>query len=77
MYLTRILISALLLILSGSYSPSLCHSRMESFRQCAIQMLREFRAVLRISPIPITQLRLLQLTALNMFAIEWTQLKGE
>lgn len=50
---------------------------MESFTQCAIQMLREFRAVLRISPIPITQLRLLQLAALNMFAIESTQLKGE
>lgn len=50
---------------------------MESFPQCAIQMLREFRAVLRISPIPITQMRLLQLVALNMFAIESTQLKGE
>lgn len=50
---------------------------MESFTLCAVQMLREFRAVLRITPIPITQLRLLQLAALNMFAIESTQLQGE
>ncbi|GAB0093491.1 hypothetical protein DMENIID0001_086370 [Sergentomyia squamirostris] len=48
---------------------------MESFTQCAVQMLREFRALLRISPIPITSMRLLQLAALNMFAIDCTQLR--
>ncbi|XP_055683331.1 telomerase-binding protein EST1A isoform X2 [Lutzomyia longipalpis] len=48
---------------------------MESFTQCAVQMLREFRALLRISPIPITSLRLLQLASLNMFAIDCTQLR--
>ncbi|XP_059614016.1 telomerase-binding protein EST1A isoform X2 [Phlebotomus argentipes] len=48
---------------------------MESFTQCAVQMLREFRALFRISPIPITSLRLLQLAALNMFAIDCTQLR--
>lgn len=50
---------------------------MESFTPCAIQMLREFRALLRHSPIAISQQRLLQLTALNMFAIDCTQLKGK
>lgn len=50
---------------------------MESFNQCAIQMLREFRNLLRHSPIAIASHRLLQLMALNMFAVDCTQLKGE
>lgn len=48
---------------------------MESFTQCAIQMLREFRALIQHSPIAVTSHRLLQLMSLNMFAIEITKLK--
>lgn len=50
---------------------------METFQEAAIQMLREFRALLLHSPLPLPGTRLLQLLALNMFAIETTQLKGE
>uniref|UniRef100_A0A336N3P0 CSON005905 protein n=2 Tax=Culicoides sonorensis TaxID=179676 RepID=A0A336N3P0_CULSO len=50
---------------------------MESFVQCAIQMLREFRALIQNSPIAITCHRLLQLIALNMFAIDCSQLKDQ
>lgn len=50
---------------------------MESFQTCAIQMLKEFRALLQISPISITSHRLLQLISLNMYAIACTELKGE
>lgn len=50
---------------------------MESFNQCAIQMLREFRNLLRHSPLAIASDRLLQLMALNMFAVDCTQLTGE
>ncbi|XP_055539477.1 uncharacterized protein LOC129726593 isoform X2 [Wyeomyia smithii] len=48
---------------------------MESFTPCAIQMLREFRALMQHSPIAVTSHRLLQLMSLNMFAIEITKLK--
>uniref|UniRef100_A0A182VSN4 Telomerase activating protein Est1-like N-terminal domain-containing protein n=1 Tax=Anopheles minimus TaxID=112268 RepID=A0A182VSN4_9DIPT len=48
---------------------------MESFNQCAYQMLREFRALMQYSPIAVTSYRLLQLMSLNMFAIEMTKLK--
>lgn len=50
---------------------------MESFTPCAIQMLREFRALIQHSPIAVTSHRLLQLMSLNMFAIEITKLKGK
>lgn len=55
---------------------------METFHTCATQMLKEFRALLHISPIPINSHRLLQLISLNMYAIECnalngTELKGE
>lgn len=40
-------------------------------------MLKEFRALLHISPIPINTHRLLQLISLNMYAIACTELKGE
>ncbi|KAK9889657.1 hypothetical protein WA026_007035 [Henosepilachna vigintioctopunctata] len=49
---------------------------MESFQEAAMQMLKEFRALLQHSPLPLPTNRLLQLLALNMFAIESTQLKG-
>lgn len=48
---------------------------MESFQPCAVQMLREFRALIQHSPIAVTSHRLLQLMSLNMFAIEITKLK--
>ncbi|XP_055644109.1 telomerase-binding protein EST1A isoform X2 [Toxorhynchites rutilus septentrionalis] len=50
---------------------------MESFSPCAIQMLREFRALIQHSPIAVTSHRLLQLMSLNMFSIEITKLKDE
>lgn len=55
---------------------------METFQTCATQMLKEFRALLHISPIPINSHRLLQLISLNMYAIECnalncTELKGK
>lgn len=49
---------------------------MDTFIQCATQMLREFRALLCHSPIVFTTQRLVQLMALNMFSIENTQSKG-
>jgi len=51
--------------------------RMETFQEAGVQMLKEFRALLQHSPLPLPGTRLLQLLALNMFAIETTQLKGE
>ncbi|XP_057667443.1 telomerase-binding protein EST1A isoform X1 [Diorhabda carinulata] len=48
---------------------------MESFQETAMQMLKEFRALLQHSPVPIPCNRLLQLLALNMYAIDTTQLK--
>nr|XP_022917819.1 telomerase-binding protein EST1A isoform X1 [Onthophagus taurus] len=48
---------------------------METFQETAIQMLKEFRALLQHSPVPLPCKRFLQLLALNMFAIESTQLK--
>ena len=49
---------------------------MESFQECGVQMLREFRALLQHTPLPVNQTRLLQLLALNMFAVSNTQLIG-
>ncbi|EGI62978.1 Telomerase-binding protein EST1A [Acromyrmex echinatior] len=50
-------------------------SKMETFQEAGVQMLKEFRALLQHSPLPLPGTRLLQLLALNMFAIETTQLK--
>ena len=50
--------------------------RMESFQECGVQMLREFRALMQHTPLPVNQTRLLQLLALNMFAVSNTQLIG-
>lgn len=50
---------------------------METFQEAGVQMLKEFRALLQHSPLPLPGTRLLQLLALNMFAIESTQLKGK
>ncbi|XP_076251691.1 smg6 nonsense mediated mRNA decay factor isoform X1 [Rhynchophorus ferrugineus] len=48
---------------------------METFQDAAMQMLKEFRALLQHSPVPLPSSRFLQLLALNMFAIDSTQLK--
>ncbi|XP_049823827.1 uncharacterized protein LOC109600502 isoform X3 [Aethina tumida] len=48
---------------------------METFHEAALQMLKEFRALLQHTPVPMPSNRLLQLLALNMYAIESTQLK--
>ncbi|XP_026825865.1 telomerase-binding protein EST1A isoform X3 [Ooceraea biroi] len=48
---------------------------METFQEAGVQMLKEFRALLQHSPLPLPGTRLLQLLALNMFAIDTTQLK--
>ncbi|XP_047988294.1 telomerase-binding protein EST1A [Leguminivora glycinivorella] len=45
---------------------------METFHESASQMLRQFRALLHRQPLPTPAARLLQLTALNMFAVEAT-----
>lgn len=55
---------------------------MESFHTCAAQMLKEFRALMLVQPIPINSHRLLQLISLNMYAIDCnalncTEMKGE
>ncbi|XP_038215946.1 telomerase-binding protein EST1A [Zerene cesonia] len=44
--------------------------RMETFEESATQMLGQFRALLHRQPLPTPAARLLQLTALNMFAVE-------
>ncbi|CAH1122300.1 unnamed protein product [Ceutorhynchus assimilis] len=48
---------------------------LDSFHDSAMQMLKEFRALLQHSPVPLPCNRFLQLLALNMFTIESTQLK--
>lgn len=58
--------------------PLLCYStlfidtRMETFHESAGLMLRQFRTLLHRQPLPMPAARLLQLTALNMFAVETT-----
>ncbi|CAH2073901.1 unnamed protein product, partial [Iphiclides podalirius] len=43
---------------------------METLHESAARMLRQFRALLHRQPLPTPAARLLQLTALNMFAVE-------
>ncbi|XP_075969615.1 smg6 nonsense mediated mRNA decay factor isoform X2 [Anticarsia gemmatalis] len=45
---------------------------METFYESASMMIRQFRALLHRQPLPTPAVRLLQLTALNMFAVETT-----
>lgn len=49
---------------------------METLQEAAIEMLTEFKVLLSHSPLPVPTSRLLQLLALNMFAIDNGQLKG-
>ena len=49
---------------------------MVTLQECGLQMLSEFRVLLKRTPLSVSQTRLLQLLALNMFAISNTQLKG-
>jgi protein SMG6 len=52
---------------------------METFTQCATQMLREFHLLINYTTAgaALDTQPLLQLMALNMFAIDCTQLRGE
>lgn len=50
---------------------------LESLTETALQMLKQFRALLQHSPLPLNSNRFLQLFALNMFAIEISQPKGD
>lgn len=50
---------------------------LESLTETAVQMLKQFRALLHHTPIPLNSNRFLQLFALNMFAIEISQPKGD
>lgn len=49
---------------------------METLQEAAIEMLKEFKVLLNFTPLPINANRLIQLLALNMFAIDNGQLKG-
>lgn len=49
---------------------------METFRESETQMLREFNALLHNSPLPVSDFRLLQLMAINMFSVENAITKG-
>lgn len=49
---------------------------METLIEAAMEMLKEFKVLLAYSPLPIQTTRLIQLLALNMFAIDNGQLKG-
>ena len=49
---------------------------METFRESEVQMLREFNALLHHSPLPVSDFRLLQLMAINMFSVENAISKG-
>ncbi|KAI5637980.1 est1 DNA/RNA binding domain-containing protein [Phthorimaea operculella] len=53
-------------------TPVELNKTMETFHESAGQMLRQFRALLHRQPLPTPAARLLQLTALNMFAVETT-----
>ncbi|XP_067120587.1 telomerase-binding protein EST1A [Centruroides vittatus] len=50
---------------------------MESFKETASNMLREFRSLLQRTPSPMGPLRLLQLLVINMFAVANTSLKDQ
>lgn len=50
---------------------------MEAFSHAVGNLLKEFSALLSQTPTPITSNRLLQLMAINMFAVENTNVKGK
>ncbi|XP_077150605.1 telomerase-binding protein EST1A isoform X2 [Ranitomeya variabilis] len=49
---------------------------METFHVVAEKLLKEFKALLQHSPSPIGSTRMLQLMAINMFAVNNSQIKG-
>lgn len=55
---------------------SLSPCRMETFPAVAEEVLREFQVLLQHSPPPIGSTRMLQLVAINMFAVYNSQPKG-
>lgn len=65
---------ALGLSLRSTASLSVC--RMETFPAVAEEVLREFQVLLQHSPPPIGSTRMLQLVAINMFAVYNSQPKG-
>lgn len=60
--------------LLSTASLSVC--RMETFPAVAEEVLREFQVLLQHSPPPIGSTRMLQLMAINMFAVYNSQPKG-
>uniref|UniRef100_A0A8C4PZQ6 Telomerase-binding protein EST1A n=1 Tax=Eptatretus burgeri TaxID=7764 RepID=A0A8C4PZQ6_EPTBU len=50
---------------------------LETFGSVAAQTLQEFRALLALSPLPLTAPRLLQFITINMFAVHNSQLRVE
>lgn len=50
---------------------------METFKETASNMLREFRSLLQRTPLPMGPLRLLQLLVINMFAVANASLKDQ
>lgn len=64
------MIALIILFLSSKFN------RMETLQEAAIEMLKEFKVLLNFTPLPINTNRLIQLLALNMFAIDNGQLKG-
>lgn len=50
---------------------------LDGFRECCVNMLREFSVLLRSSPPCISTSHLLQIMVINMYAITNTELKGE
>lgn len=62
--------------LAQTHSLSLSVCRMETFPAVAEEVLREFQVLLQHSPPPIGSTRMLQLVAINMFAVYNSQPKG-
>ena len=50
---------------------------LDRFRECCVNMLREFSVLLRATPPRLSTSHLLQIMAINMYAITNTELKGE
>ena len=50
---------------------------MDNFHDCCCEMLKLFHALLLVTPPRLSSTHLLQIVALNMFAIENTQLRGK
>jgi len=65
-----------LYLLTVAHLINLCFS-MEKFPESCGRLLREFETLLNHSPSPINCTRIIQMMAINMFAIDNTEPKGE